>query len=112
MSREKIESTDWLTRDIPKEQLERKKRVAIMSADLQECHTEFFSNAELYTDYDETARQMDDKGYRKQSEVVAEFSEAVKHIAEGVKFKNDTEKTAFIEMLDDLTRVKMKGGAE
>jgi len=51
-------------------------------------------------------------GYRKQSEVIAEFSEAVKHIAEGVKFKNDTEKTAFIEMLDDLTRVKMKGGAE
>ena len=48
-------------------------------------------------------------GYRKQSEVIAEFSEAVKHIAEGVKFKNDTEKTAFIEMLDDLTRVKIKG---
>lgn len=73
MSREKIESTDWLTRDIPKEQLERKKRVAIMSADLQECHTEFFSNAELYTDYDETARQMDDKGYRKQSENMVEL---------------------------------------
>lgn len=49
-------------------------------------------------------------GYRKQSEFIAEFSEAVKHIAEGVKFKNDVEKTAFVEMLDDLTRVKMKAG--
>lgn len=50
--------------------------------------------------------------YRLQSEVIAEFTEAVKHIAEGVKFKNATEKTAFIEMLEDLASVKMKGGAE
>ena len=40
------------------------------------------------------------------SEVVAKFTEAVKHIADGVKFKNATEKTAFIEMLEDLAKVK------
>ena len=58
----------------------------------------------------EIAEYIYNEGYRKQSEVAREISEAVKHIAEGVKFKNDVEKTAFVEMLDDLTRVKMKAG--
>ena len=67
MSREKqIESTDWLTRDIPKEQLEREKQEAIMSADLELCHTEFITG--IYTDYDTIAQKMFAKGYRKQSE--------------------------------------------
>lgn len=56
------------------------------------------------------AEKMIVKGYIRQSEVIAEYTQAVKHIAEGVKFKNNTEKTAFIEMLEDLA--KMKGGAE
>jgi hypothetical protein len=70
MSREKqIKSTDWITRDIPKEQLEREKQEAIMSVDLELCHTEFMSGVgEIYTDYDTTAQKMYDKGYRKQSE--------------------------------------------
>jgi hypothetical protein len=69
MSREKqIESTDWLTKGISKEQVEREKQVATMSGDLVECHTEFYSNAEIYTNYDETAEKMYGKGYRKQSE--------------------------------------------
>lgn len=74
MSREKqIESTDWLTRDIPKEQLEREKEQAIMSADLELCHTEFMSGVgEIYTDYDTTAQKMIAKGYRKQSENTVE----------------------------------------
>ena len=67
MSREKqIESTDWLTRDIPKEQLEREKQEAIMSADLELCHAEFISG--IYTDYDTIAQKMFAKGWRKQSE--------------------------------------------
>ena len=38
MSKEKqIETTDWLTRGISKEQLEREKQEAIMSADLELC---------------------------------------------------------------------------
>lgn len=46
MSRKKqIESTDWLTKGIPKEQLEREKQEAIMSADLEECHAEFNNGA-------------------------------------------------------------------
>lgn len=68
MSKEKqIESTDWLTRDIPKEQLEQEKQEAIMSTDLGMCHTEFETGVgEIYTDYDETSRKMFAKGYRKQ----------------------------------------------
>ena len=67
MSREKqIESTDWLTRDIPKEQLEREKQEAIMSADLELCHAEFISG--IYTDYDAIAQKMFAKGWRKQIE--------------------------------------------
>lgn len=70
MRREKqIESTDWLTRGIPKEELEREKQEAIMSADLEICHTEFASGVgEIYTDYDTTAQKMFAKGYRKQSD--------------------------------------------
>ena len=73
MSKEKqIESTDWLIRGIPKEQLEREKRVAIMSADLEMCHTEFSTGVgEIYTDYDTTAQKMFAIGYRKQSEWIS-----------------------------------------
>ena len=67
-------------------------------------------NVAFMTTARKTANSLYNAGYRKQSEFIAEFSEAVKHIAEGVKFKNDTEKTTFIEMLDDLIRVKMKVG--
>ena len=63
MSREKqIKSTDWLTRDVPKEQLEREKQEAVMSAYLQE----YF--AELSFDFDGIAEKMVAIGYRKQSE--------------------------------------------
>lgn len=41
MSKEKqIESTDWLTRGMSKEEVEREKQQAIMSVDLEMCHTE------------------------------------------------------------------------
>lgn len=93
--------------------MDREKQIDKMASDLNDCITEFVTDTgDVYIDDEATAYKMFDKGYRKQSEFIAEFSEAVKHIAEGVKFKNDTEKTAFIEILDDLTRVKMKGGAE
>ena len=68
MNREQqIKTTDWLTRDITKEQLERKKLEAIMAYDLEECLIEFDSCGEIYTDYDLTAQKMVARGYRKQS---------------------------------------------
>ena len=76
MSREKqIESTDWLTRGMSKEQLEREKREAIMSADLQGCITYDEWSAREYgidsIDFDTTAEKMVAKGYRKQSEWIS-----------------------------------------
>ena len=73
MSKEKqIESTDWLTRGISKEQLEREKREAIMSNDLQGCITYDEWSVREYgidsIDFDVTAEKMVAKGYRKQSE--------------------------------------------
>ena len=73
MNREQqIETTDWLTRGIPKEQLEREKREAIMSADLQECITYDEWSAREYgidsIDFDTMAEKMVTRGYRKQSE--------------------------------------------
>lgn len=65
-----------------------------------------------YTDCVEAAELLYEENYRKQSEVIAEFTESVKHIVDGVKFKNANEKTAFMEMLEDLAMTKMKGGAE
>ena len=47
--------------------IEKEKQIEEMENDLRECHTEFYSNAELYTDYNETAKGMFAKGYRKQS---------------------------------------------
>ena len=82
MRNKQIESTDWLTRGIPKEQLERKQQEAIMSADLELCHTEFQTGVgEIYTDYDTTAQKMVAKGYRKQSE--GEWLEQVRVSKEG-----------------------------
>lgn len=76
MTKEKqIKSTDWLTRGIPKEQLEREKREAIMSADLQECITYDEWSAREYgctsIEFDVTAEKMVAKGYRKQSEWIS-----------------------------------------
>ena len=78
MSKEKqIKTTDWLTRGISKEQLEREKREAIMSADLQECMTYDEWSAREYgadsIDFDTTVEKMVAKGYRKQSENVIEL---------------------------------------
>ena len=70
-----IKSTNWLTRGIPKEQLEREKREAIMSADLQECITYDEWSAREYghtsIEFDVTAEKMVAKGYRKQSEWIS-----------------------------------------
>lgn len=45
-------------------------------------------------------------GYREQSEVIIEFVEKVKHIAEKcVKFRNSEEKQVFIEMLEDVAKM-------
>ena len=64
-----------------------------------------------YTDCVEVAELLYEENYRKQSEVIADFTERVKHIAEKcVKFKSESEKAVFLEMIDDLA--KMKGGAE
>lgn len=71
--KKQIKTTDWLTRGISKEQLEREKREAIMSADLEMCHTEGCYCGEVYTDFDATAEKMVAIGYRKQSENVIEL---------------------------------------
>ena len=63
-----IKTTDWLTRGIPKKQLEQEKQEAIMSADLEECLTEFSADDDIYVDFDATAEKMFAKGYHKQSE--------------------------------------------
>lgn len=110
MSREKqIESTDWLTRGMSKEQLEREKQKAIMSADLELCHTEFeCGDGEIYTDYDAMAQKMFDKGYRKQSQVIDEFAERLKK-----EMENLTSMVYLVvKSLIDRIAEEMKGGAE
>lgn len=44
------------------------EQIEEMENDLRECHAEFYANADIYTDYNETAKGMIAKGYRKQSE--------------------------------------------
>lgn len=61
-----IKTTNWLTRGISKEQLEREKQEAIMSADIQECFAEFSF------DFDAIGEKMVAKGYRKQKWISVE----------------------------------------
>lgn len=75
MNKENVETTNWLTRGVSKEQLAREKREGIMSADLQECFTEFNSSGEIYTDFDATVEKMVAKGYCKASEIAKEIFE-------------------------------------
>ena len=48
--------------------MSKEKQIEEMAEDLMACHTEFYDNADIYTDYDETAKEMYAKGYRKQTE--------------------------------------------
>lgn len=76
MSKKKIvKTTDWLTKGMSKEQLEREKREAIMSADLQLCIVYDEWSAREYgtkdVDFDTTAAKMVAMGYRKKSEWIS-----------------------------------------
>lgn len=46
--------------------MSREKQIEEMIDDLMACHTEFYENAELYTDYLDMAENLYSKGYRKQ----------------------------------------------
>lgn len=93
--------------------MSREKQIEEMAKDLCdiECKGMKCNTCDTYgCEYRMQAEALYNAGYRRQRVVIADFTERVKHIAEGVKFKNNTEKTAFIEMLEDLAR--LKGGAE
>lgn len=53
-----------------------------------------------------------DAGFRLTSEIASEIASTVRKIAKGVKFKNPTEKTAFLEMFEDAIKVKYMKGAD
>ena len=55
--------------------MSREKQIEEMAEDLMACHTEFYDNADIYTDYDETAKEMYAKGYRKMPDNIGEFSD-------------------------------------
>ena len=46
--------------------MSRNKQIEEMADDLMNCHTEFYENAELYTDYQDMAENLYNAGYRKQ----------------------------------------------
>ena len=54
-----------------------KEQIDEMSYDLAECHMEFLSNGELYTDYPTMSQKMVSRGYRRQSEVAREIFEEI-----------------------------------
>ena len=53
--------------------MDKAKQIEEMVDDLMACHTEFYDNAEIYTDYYDMARNLIAKGYRKQSENIIEL---------------------------------------
>ena len=61
IDKKNIKTTDWLTRGMTKEQIEREKQEAVMAADLELLSEDSLS-------FDELAKKMLDEGYRKQIE--------------------------------------------
>lgn len=112
MSREKqnIKTTDWLTKGISKEQLEREKQEAIMSADLEECFTEFRSNGEIYVDFDAMAEKLTDKGYRKATDFAEEiFAEIDGSFSQMIEEAGNTISEAIQEENKSVARVAEYG---
>lgn len=77
MNNEKqIESTDWLTKDIPKDQLDREKQAVIVVEDLRKCLSFDEWSAREYgqteVDYYWSALNLVDIGYRKQEWISVE----------------------------------------
>ena len=73
MNKENTKTTDWLTRGIPKEQLKREKREAVMSAYLELCIT--YDEKTKRVDFDATAEKMVAEGYCKEDDVAKEIFE-------------------------------------
>lgn len=73
MNKENIKASDWLIRGIPKEQLAREKREAVMSAYLELCIT--YDKETNGIDFDATAEKMVAEGYCKEDDVAKEIFE-------------------------------------
>ena len=103
--------------------MSKEKQIEEMIDDLMACHTEFYENAELYTDYQDMAENMFAKGYRKQSEGewIAKPQEWYIGATDWMCSNCKTEFSPIDMMGDDFFRMmkfcpecgaKMKGGAE
>lgn len=73
MNKENIKTSDWLTRDIPKEQLARERREALLSAYLELCIA--YDEETKRIDFDATAEKMVAEGYCKKTDVAKEIFE-------------------------------------
>ena len=79
-----IKTTDWLTKGMTDGQIQKEKREAIMSADLEECMSfDIWMKKETdenTVDYDYVAEKMVAKGYCKKSEVAREIFDEIDNI--------------------------------
>ena len=95
-----------------KEQNE-KQAIEEMVDDLMACHTEFYDNAELYTDYYDMAQNLIAKGYRKQSVVIDEFAKRLKEKMDDLSRMEYNDEPYFLvsKAFIDKIAEEMKGGA-
>ena len=105
MGKSNIKTTDWLTRDMTKEQIAREKQEAIMAADLELCYIERMGVSKLYPDYDAIAEKMYGIGYRKQNAIIDEF---VKRLKDTSMTKWDYHEAVDVDEIDRVAAI-MKG---
>lgn len=123
--KKQIKTTDWLTRGIPKEQLEREKREAIEEAEKELREKRISDIAKIISQYEDCgdcprckfhgccsselhATNIYDEGYRSQSDVVAKIFWKIDGItdlfAKGL--------IGELEMYDQLAELKKKYGVD
>lgn len=105
MGKNNIKTTDWLTRDMTKEQIAREKQEAIMAADLELCYTERMGVSKFYPDYDAIAERMYEIGYRQQNAIIDEF---VKRLKDTSMTKWDYHEAVDVDEIDRVAAI-MKG---
>lgn len=77
------------------------EQIEEMENDLRECHAEFYDNADIYTDYNETAKGMIAKGYRKQSEWISVDERLPEECKNVLCFARNKTMIAFMEKVED-----------
>ena len=91
--------------------MNREKQIDEMAEDLLNCHAEFETDGDIYTDYPKMAERMIGKGWRKQSDAEWKGNGYLKHCSECGNVVNFNNVSRWLYNFCPNCGAKMKGGA-